>query len=211
LKPFTLPILSDTDELVADAAASPWSMPLLAAQHSLVAGGADLDALFEATAASALAILPSATGALVAMRSSGGLACVAASGSADFLVGTILSPDTLSARCLADARLVHCEDARHDGRVDKAFCRRPGIYAMILVPLPCRGEMIGLLAIHADRPNPFDGRDRLAAQMLAGPIALGLAATPPPAPRPDPRLAAAHQAAAGGRGQEAPRGGVLLV
>jgi diguanylate cyclase (GGDEF)-like protein/PAS domain S-box-containing protein len=215
VKPFILPTLSYADEIVANAAATPWSAPLVAAQNMVASAGADLEVLLDASVASALDIVAGASGALVALGSDGVLVCRAASGSCAPLLGRKLPLDPLSARCLSEGRLLHCQDSAIDDRVDAAAFRKLGIRSLILVPLPYGGERVGILALHASEPCAFEMRDRLSAQLLAGPIALGLAAAPRAEPAEagatDLLLADSFGQAAIGLARTGPDGDFLLV
>jgi diguanylate cyclase (GGDEF)-like protein/PAS domain S-box-containing protein len=215
VKPFILPTLSYADEIVADAAATPWSAPLVAAQNMLASGGVDLDVLLQASVASALDIVAGASGALVALGTDGALLCRAASGSCAPLLGRKLPLDPFHARCLGEGRLLYCSDPASDDRVDASACLAQNIRSLLLVPLPYAGEKVGVLALHASEPDAFDMRDRLAAQLLAGPIALGLAAMPATGSAETraaaPLLAESFGQAAIGLARTGPDGDFLLV
>jgi PAS domain S-box-containing protein len=80
------------------------------------------------------------------------------------------------------------------------------------VPIPRGGEMAGLIVLHAPLARAFDARDRLSVQLLAGTIALGLAAAPAAAVgAPDPLLAAGFEAAPTGLAFVAPDGAFLAA
>lgn len=55
-----------------------------------------------------------------------------------------------------------------------SIARRVGLRSMIVIPIPHRGQTVGVLKYHAAAPDAFDENDMLMAHLLVGPIAVGM-------------------------------------
>jgi diguanylate cyclase (GGDEF)-like protein/PAS domain S-box-containing protein len=186
-------------------------------QRAITEAGDDLDAIMQAVVDGALRVMPHATGAIVEMRDGAELVYRAASGTSAGKVGLRLRLlGSLSGHCITRGRTQVCEDSETDPRVDREACRRVGLRSMIIVPLPFRGDNVGVLKVYSSSPAAFDARDLLTAQLLAGPIAMGLASAAHASMSrekadADRRFAATFDQAAVGIAHVAPDGRFLLV
>ncbi len=175
--------LSPIDDLACDIAGgarltSPesWSRALLATQSAVAAAGSDLRRVMDAVVDGALRLMPHAAGAIIEMRRRELSDYRAASGVAIDQKGMQLRlSGRLSERCIITGDIQICSDTETDPSINRAACRRAGIRSIIIVPLPFDGRTVGVLKIFGRTVRAFDKRDLLTAQLLAGPIAIGLA------------------------------------
>ena len=153
-----------------------WSRDLLEIQSDVIAAAGDLQKVMQVVVAGALRAVPSAAGAVVEIRDGDCLVYRAASGAASDNVGLRLpSPVSLSWLCILTGKPQVSIDTEGDLRVDTEACQRIGARSMIVVPLSLQGNPVGVLKVFAATPAAFDNRDLLTVQLLAGPIAIGLA------------------------------------
>ena len=118
--------------------------------------------------------LTGAAGAVVELVEGDEMVYRCASGSIREHVGVRLTrTGSLSGLCVAEARVLRCDDAEQDPRVDKEACVRVNVRSMICVPLLRSGEAVGVLKVTAERPAAFDSNDQYMLSLLAG--ALGAA------------------------------------
>jgi diguanylate cyclase (GGDEF)-like protein/PAS domain S-box-containing protein len=187
-----------------------WSHELLTIQSDVLAAMGDLRKVMELVVEGALRVIPNADGAAVEIRDGEDLVLRAASGSCAGSVGARLPyPASLSWACVQNGNPQICLDSETDPRVDRDACRRIGARSMIMTPLMLQGTAIGVLKVIADTPAAFENRDLLSVQLLAGPIAIGLAS----AAQADAskRFAATFDQAAVGIAHVAPDGRFLMV
>jgi diguanylate cyclase (GGDEF)-like protein/PAS domain S-box-containing protein len=153
-----------------------WSQDMLAIQSAVIAAVGDLDEVMRVVVEGAMRVVTNAAGAAVEMREGEAIVYRAASGSCADRVGTRLQlGGSLSGRAMLTGEPQLCLETETDRRVDLAACRSIGIRSMMVVPLPLQGKYVGVLKIYAEIPAAFDNRDLLTAQLLASPIAIGLA------------------------------------
>jgi len=82
-----------------------------------------------------------ATGAAIALSKGREMVCMAAQGT-----GARLDPQSgFSGMCARKRRILLCDDAETDPRVDLAACRQLGTRSMIAVPLLNRTKTLGIL------------------------------------------------------------------
>ena len=98
-----------------------------------------------------------ATAAVVELAEGGDMVYRAAAGVAEGSLGLRLKRDgSLSGLCVAQDRILQCDDAETDPRVDRAACRKVGLRSMLVVPLRHEGETVGVLKVGAPHPHAFD-------------------------------------------------------
>ena len=187
-----------------------WSHELLTIQSDVLAAMGDLRRVMDVVVEGALRAIPNADGAAVELLDGTDLVFRAASGSCGASVGMRLPyPQSLSWACVESGNPQICLDSEHDPRVDRAACQRIGARSMIMTPLMLQGTAIGVLKVIAETPAAFENRDLLTVQLLAGPIAIGLAtAAQADAAK---RFAATFDQAAVGIAHVAPDGRFLMV
>ena len=93
-------------------------------------------------------MLTQCDGAIVEMVDGEDMVYRAASGTAQQHVGMRIKASTsLSGRCIAENRVLICDDALTDERVDREACARVGLRSMVVVPLRHEGEVTGVLKV----------------------------------------------------------------
>jgi GAF domain-containing protein len=118
-----------------------------------------------------------ATGAAIALSEGRQMVCVAAQGTAPD-VGTRLDLQVgFSGMCARKSRILLCDDAEMDPRVDLAACRQLGTRSMIAVPLLNRMKTLGLLEVLSSSPHAFDDNDIRQLNFVAGMTVEALAET----------------------------------
>ncbi len=128
---------------------------LVAAQQEVARAGRDMDAVLGVVARH-VQTLTGAGGAAVEMVEGGDVVYRAVSGTAAGHVGLRLGRETsLSGRCITEGRLLSCEDAETDPRVDRAACRRLGVRSMVVAPLTFLGRTVGVLKVYSASPAAF--------------------------------------------------------
>jgi PAS domain S-box-containing protein len=81
---------------------------------------------------------------------------------------------SLSGLCVAQARILRCDDTETDARVDRDACRKVGVRSMICVPLVQTGTAIGVLKVMGNAPHFFDSSDQYLLSLLAGSLGAAL-------------------------------------
>jgi GAF domain-containing protein len=130
-----------------------------------------LDEALQLVADRAIAITR-ADGLAIALVENNEIVLRAASGSMRPDRGTRIDSDSaFSGACFRTARIVTCDDAETDIRVNRQACRRLGTRSMVALPLCAHGHAIGLLQAFSAQPFGFDHSDvrnlsRLAELMM---------------------------------------------
>jgi diguanylate cyclase (GGDEF)-like protein/PAS domain S-box-containing protein len=167
---------ADTGLRLGSAASRRLSQGLLHMQELIDHAGSDLQAVMDAVVTSALEVMPQATAAGVALRDGGGLVYRAVSGLPKDRLGQPLEfGGTFALRAMREGRALRCDNSLQDERLDGAACHAAGHGSILVVPLPHRGETIGVLKIYSGSAHAFSDADLLTAQLLAGPLAIGFA------------------------------------
>ncbi len=142
---------------------------LSAVQREVEALGADLaDAL--RLIANRAHKLVRASGAAIALADSDPdfMVCRASAGDDAPPVGARLQVGSgFSGECVKSGRLLRCEDAETDARVDRASCRALGIRSILAVPVRVGEKSIGILEAFSPQPDAFTENDSTALQRLA--------------------------------------------
>jgi len=128
---------------------------LVAAQQEVAQAARNLDAVLDIVTRRAQE-LAGADAAIVEMAEGEDMVYRAASGSASAHVGLRLArAASLSGRCVAEGRLLSCEDSEVDPQVDREACRRVGVRSMVVVPLQFLGRTVGVLKVCSPRRAAF--------------------------------------------------------
>ena len=118
-----------------------------------------------------------ATGAAIGLSKGREMVCMAAQGTAPD-VGARLDPQSgFSGMCARKRRILLCDDAETDPRVDLAACRQLGTRSMIAVPLLNRTKTFGILEVLSARPHAFDDNDIRQLNLVAAMTVEALAET----------------------------------
>jgi hypothetical protein len=130
---------------------------------------ADLDAALQLLAERAQYIT-GASGAAIALRRShrNDMLCRATAGSNAPELGALLSTEHgLSGECVRTRKLLRCDDAAHDPRVNREVCLALGIASVIVMPVISHEHVLGVFELFSDKPSAFTERDLLALERLA--------------------------------------------
>ena len=81
---------------------------------------------------------------------------------------------SMSGRCIREARVLRCDDAATDPRIDRDAAIRVGAVSIVCAPLIHDGAPVGVLKVYAATPNSFDGDDEESLTLLSGVVAAHL-------------------------------------
>jgi len=129
----------------------------------------DLDAALQLLADRAQYIT-GASGAAIALRRDGrnDMLCRASSGTSAPELGALLSTEFgLSGESVRTRRLLRCDDAESDARVNREVCRELGIASVVVMPVVHDDEVLGVFELFSGTANAFGDRDLSAVQRLA--------------------------------------------
>lgn len=127
----------------------------------------DGDALFGPAAERAV-LLTRAHGAAVAINTGRGLSCLAAAGEIATTVGSRIDAQSgLTGACLQLGRVLHCDNADFDPRVNRESCWNLQISSIIAAPIVCGGSVVGVVEVFSRHPHAFDKSDCYALEKLA--------------------------------------------
>ncbi len=116
--------------------------------------------------------LTRASAALVEIVEGEDLVCEVTTGDATPFLGTRFEREgTLSGACVAEGRLLRCDDTETDPRADHETCRKLGAASVVCVPLFYRREVVGVLKVYSGIPGNFDDTDVEALELLTDLIA----------------------------------------
>ncbi|HEY6923292.1 MAG TPA: ATP-binding protein [Steroidobacteraceae bacterium] len=147
---------------------------LLEVQSLITEQGFDLDTFMQRVVDLAQS-LTDASGAVVELVDAEDMVYRRASGSMRGYVGLRLGrAGSLSGLCVAQARVLRCDDTEEDARVDRVACRKVGARSMICTPLFRAGRAIGVLKVAAAKPHAFDANEEQLLTLLAGSLGAAL-------------------------------------
>jgi GAF domain-containing protein len=127
----------------------------------------DLDATLQLLAERAQYIT-GASGAAIALRQGESMVCCARAGPSAPEMGVHLQIDSgLSAESVRSRKILICEDAENDPRVNRDSCRTFGIASVVVMPLVREEEVYGVFELLSGRPRAFEERDYVALNRLA--------------------------------------------
>lgn len=130
----------------------------------------DLDAALQLLADRAQYIT-GASGAAIALRRDGrnDMLCRASAGSNAPQLGALLSAEFgLSGESVRTRRLLRCDDAERDSRVNREVCRQLGIASVVVMPVVNDDEVLGVFELFSGKAHAFGERDLSAVQRLSG-------------------------------------------
>ncbi len=162
-----------------------------AAQREAESLGADLNAVLQLVASRSHALLR-ATGAAVALAAQQPefMICRASAGDAPPVGAKLQLGSGFSGECVRTGRLLRCDDAETDSRVDAESCRRLNIRSILAAPVRLGDRVVGILETFSQRAHAFSEHDSAVLQRFAETIlaAVNRAARSenllPPAPAP---------------------------
>jgi hypothetical protein len=108
-----------------------------------------------------------ASGAAIALRQGEYMVCRASAGSAAPELGAHLQINSgLSGESVRLRRILRCDDAESDPRVNRESCRALGIASVVVMPLVHEDKVNGLFELLSDRTSAFEERDLTALERL---------------------------------------------
>jgi GAF domain/PilZ domain/Sel1 repeat len=140
-----------------------------AVQREVEALGPDLAGALHLIARRAETLLR-ASGAAIALATSDPnlMDCRASAGASAPPVGARLQVGSgFSGECVKTGRLLRCDDADVDSRVDSEACRALGLRSILAAPVRVGEKSIGILEAFSPQPNAFSEADSRALQRLA--------------------------------------------
>jgi len=125
-----------------------------------------LDEVLQLVAERALTIT-GANGVAIALAQDNAIICRASAGTIAPDPGMRLDPNSgFSGACFRTGRIVRCDDAETDSRVNAQACRRLGTRSMVAVPLAGQRTVIGLLEAFSGEPYGFNDSDVRSLNLL---------------------------------------------
>lgn len=147
---------------------------LMEVQSLITEQGFDLDTFMQRVVDLAQS-LTDASGAAVELVDGDEMVYRCASGSIREYIGLRLrSAGSLSGLCVAEARVLRCDDTEDDPRVDRVACRRVGARSMICTPLFRAGRAVGVLKVVGRALAAFDSNVQDMLGLLAGSLGAAL-------------------------------------
>ena len=126
-----------------------------------------LDEVLQLVADRALTIT-GADGVAIALAEDSAIVCRASAGTIAPDAGARLDPNSgFSGACLRSGRIVRCDDAESDPRVNVPACRRLGARSMVAVPLAGQQSVIGVLEAFSSEAYGFNDSDVRSLNLLA--------------------------------------------
>jgi putative methionine-R-sulfoxide reductase with GAF domain len=109
-----------------------------------------------------------ASGAAIALLERSEMICRASAGPSAPALGTEVQVKSgITGESVRTRKVLRCDDAETDARVNRESCRELGIKSVMVVPLLGELEVIGVFELFADRANAFEDRDVTALERLA--------------------------------------------
>jgi len=143
---------------------------LVAVKREVEATGEDIEKALQLLAERALS-LTHATGAALAVTKepgSGDMVCIARAGSDAPGLGARLQVGSgFSGECVRSGKVLRCDDAEIDPRVDQEGSRLLGIRSMIAAPIRQDEVVVGLLEVFSPCPHSFGPNDQKILERLA--------------------------------------------
>ena len=119
--------------------------------------------------------ITAATGAAIALRSDEEFVCRASAGGSAPDVGSLLQVDSgLSGESVRTKKMLRCDDASTDPRVNRESCEALGIASVVVMPLLHEDVVIGVFELFSDKPNAFEPRDLTAMERMAALVSAAL-------------------------------------
>ncbi|GFZ30200.1 hypothetical protein CSC2_07260 [Clostridium zeae] len=117
-------------------------------------------------------LITNADGASVELIEKKELVYSAASGMAKRFLGLRLGiENSLSGECMEKRIPLISNDIEIDDRVNKAACRQIGLNSMIVMPLICMNDVVGVLKVLSAKANHFNDDDIKVLELMSGLIA----------------------------------------
>ncbi|MBC3873796.1 sensor domain-containing diguanylate cyclase [Undibacterium flavidum] len=149
-------------------------LEIIRIQTEIVKAGMDLGAVM-ALITEHSQKLTHADGAVIEICEGDEMVYRATSGIANPQLGLRISrTGSLSGRCVAEASIMYCADARTDDRVDRRACEAVGLLSMIVVPLMYRDDVVGVLKVLSKQVDAFDTNNQFILKMMSELVAASM-------------------------------------
>ncbi|HMM30638.1 MAG TPA: sensor domain-containing diguanylate cyclase [Clostridia bacterium] len=149
-------------------------LEIIAMQTEVVQQGIDLGAIMNLVTARAQRIT-NASGASVELIEKSELVYSSVAGIAEKFLGLRLDVgNSLSGLCINARTPLISNDIEIDARVNKNACRKIGIKSMIVMPLICRDDVVGVLKVFSPEVNHFDENTVEVLRLISGAIAAAM-------------------------------------
>jgi GAF domain len=107
------------------------------------------------------------TGAAIALRDGDFIMCRASSGPSAPQIGSCFEVSSgLSGESVRTRKMLRCDDASTDLRVNYESCKALGIASFAVMPLIRQDEVIGIFEVFSNKPRAFQERDLLALERM---------------------------------------------
>lgn len=131
-------------------------MEIIHIQTEVVQQGIDLSSIMDLVTRRTQQIT-NADGASVELIEKNELVYSAASGIAERYLGLRLNiENSLSGECIKTRVPLISNDIEHDDRVNKEACRQIGLNSMIVIPLICNNDVVGVLKVLSAEAGHFN-------------------------------------------------------
>lgn len=149
-------------------------LEIIEVQTAVVQQGIDLGNIMNMVVHRAQHIT-NADGAAVELVQNNGIVYSASSGMADQFLGLRLPIEkSLSGECIKQRIPLICDNIELDERVNKEACRKIGLHSMIVIPLLCENEVVGILKVLARKTNAFHEEDIDVLKLMSNLIAAAM-------------------------------------
>ncbi|MDF2544064.1 MAG: diguanylate cyclase with sensor [Herbinix sp.] len=130
-------------------------LEIINVQTEVVQLGMDLSSIMELVTQRSQHIT-NADGASIELIEQKELVYRAVSGIADMFLGLRLNiENSLSGECIRKREPLISNDIEKDDRVNKAACRKIGLNSMIVVPLICKDDVVGIMKVLSKKADHF--------------------------------------------------------
>jgi GAF domain len=166
-------------EIAPGTAMAESSLPLANVEHDPLRfpgddGGRSLSAMAKRDLDAALQLLAEraqyitgASGAAIALREGEAMICRASAGPSAPELGAALQVNSgLSGESVRTQKILRCDDAESDTRVNRESCRMLGIASVVVMPLVRDSEVNGVFELLSGRAYAFEERDLTALERL---------------------------------------------
>ena len=165
-----------------------------AVQREAESLGADLEAVLSLVAVRSQSLLRASGSAIaLAAKIPGAMICRATAGPSSPPIGVTFQVGSgFSGECVLTGKILRCDDAETDSRVDAQTCRALGIRSRLAAPIRSGERVIGLIEVFSAQPSAFTENDEVVLQRLAETVLAAVkraeaddpSISPPPPPKP---------------------------
>ena len=109
----------------------------------------------------------SASGAVVAVRDSEGMRCVASAGDAPVLGSRLQADSTFTRECVETGEVALCEDTEKDSRIQPSIAKSLNLRSAVAVPIRAEGAVVGVIEVFSSRPSDIHAGDIAVLKQFA--------------------------------------------